>query len=316
MKEFIKKHLRPCRKVTDQFVLGFIVVFLLVLIGQLIGEALTNFIKNSFFPGGSTPDFIETGLMYGSFIGIWIVLILVMLLPKNRPMLKTLGRKFSGNNLKMSLFGLLLGFGMNAICVAISILNHDVALYFYDFNIGVFLLLFVAVFIQSAAEELAMRSYYYEKLRRRYRNPILSFIFTAVGFSLMHVFNPNMTAWGLLQIVLIGIQFAALVHYYNSLWCAFWVHASWNFTQSILFGLPNSGLVVPYSVFKVDAASTGFFFDAGNGVEGSPGACIVVGIVTILLIVYAKKKNLKPHDLWSEQEAEADALLTEKSANS
>lgn len=316
MKELMKKHLRPCRKVTDQFVLGFIVVFLLVLIGQLIGEALTNFIKNSFFPGGSTPDFIETGLMYGSFIGIWFVLILVMLLPKNQPMLKTLGTKLRGNNLKMSLFGILLGFGMNAICVAISILNHDVALYFYDFNIGIFLLLVVAVFIQSSAEELTMRSYYYEKLRRRYRNPILAFIFTAVGFSLMHVFNPNMTAWGLLQIVLIGIQLAVLVHYYNSLWCAFWVHTSWNFTQSILFGLPNSGLVVPYSIFKIDAASTGFFFDAGNGVEGSPGACILIGIVTILLIVYAKKKNLKPHDLWAEQEAEADALLTEKSANS
>ena len=195
MKEFMKKHLRPCRKVTDQFVLGFIVVFLLVLIGQLIGEALTTLFKNSFFPSGKTPGSIETGLMYGSFIGIWFVLILVMLLPKNRPMLKTLGRKFSGNNLKMSLFGLLLGFGMNAICVAISILNHDVALYFYDFNIGVFLLLFVAVFIQSAAEELAMRSYYYEKLRRRYRNPILAFIFTAVGFSLLHVFNPNMSIY-------------------------------------------------------------------------------------------------------------------------
>ena len=125
-----------------------------------------------------------------------------------------------------------------------------------------------------------------------------------------------MTAWGLLQIVLIGIQLAVLVHYYNSLWCAFWVHTSWNFTQSILFGLPNSGLVVPYSIFKIDAASTGFFFDAGNGVEGSPGACILIGIVTILLIVYAKKKNLKPHDLWAEKEAEADALLTEKSANS
>ena len=41
-----------------------------------------------------------------------------MLLPKNRPMLKTLGTKLRGNNLKMSLFGILLGFGMNAICVA------------------------------------------------------------------------------------------------------------------------------------------------------------------------------------------------------
>ena len=31
----------------------------------------------------------------------------------------------------------------------------------------------------------------------------------------------------------------------------FAVHTAWNFTQNILFGLPNSGINVPYSVFKL-----------------------------------------------------------------
>ncbi len=306
MKAFLDRHLRPCRWITDQFLLGFLITVVLILLGQILGNILsTIFTELLYGQISAAPEFFQTGMMYGLFIGIWIIVLLVMCIPKNRPMFKTLGTSLRGNNLKMSLFGILLGFAMNALCVAVSILNHDVALYFNDFHIGIFLFLLLTVFIQSSAEELAMRSYYYEKLRRRYRNPVLAFIFTSFGFSIMHVGNPDMTAWGLLQVMLIGVQLVILVHYYDSLWAAFWVHTSWNFTQSILFGLPNSGVVVPYSVFKVDAASTGFFFDAGNGVEGSPGACIVVTIVAVLLFLYAKKKNLKPHDIWQEQELAA-----------
>ena len=316
MKEFLSRHLRSCRKVTDQFVFGFFLSFLLTGLGQLLGIIISNRIINPVYGSiEASPDYIQTGSLYGEFIGIWILLILVMLLGKNRPMLKAFGTKLSGNTPKMALFGCLIGFGANMLCAVFSLLNHDIALYFYDFDIVIFLFLLLMVFIQSAAEEIVMRNYYYEKLRRRYRNPLIPLCLTAVGFSVMHVGNPNMTTWGLIQVVAIGLLLSVLVHYYNSLWAAFWVHAAWNFTQSILLGLPNSGLVVPYSIFKIDAAANGFFFDAGNGIEGSPGACIVIGIITVLLIVYAKKKNLHPHDLWAEQEAAQDALIAEKEQN-
>ena len=316
MRNFLNKHLRSCRKVTDQFFIGFFLAFLLTAFGQLFGEGICTRLKvMRFGPTGPVPAWFETGMMYFMFSGIWILMILVMaIFPKNREMLKTFGTKLSGNNLKMTLLGCLIGFCTNAFCVAMSILLKDLSISFYDFDIVIFLFLLFTVFVQSAAEEIVMRIYFYEKLRRRYRNPLIALLFTSVGFSVMHVGNPNMTTWGLTQIIIIGLLLAVLVHYYNSTWAAFWVHAIWNFTQSILFGLPNSGLVVPYSNFKINTSSTGFFFDAGNGVEGSPGACIVIGIVLVLLIVYAKKHDLQPHDLWAAQEAEADALAAECAA--
>ncbi len=316
MRIFLNKHLRSCRKVTDQFFIGFFLAFLLTAFGQLLGEIIGTWLKTVRFGStGPAPAWFETGMLYFEFIGIWILLILVMaIFPKNREMLKAFGKKLPGNNLKMAGFGCLIGFAANAFCVAMSILLKDLSISFHDFDIVIFLFLLFSVFVQSAAEEIVMRIYYYEKLRRRYRNPLIALLFTSVGFSVMHVGNPNMTAWGLIQIVLFGLLAVVLVHYYNSTWAAFWVHASWNFTQSILFGLPNSGLVVPYSNYMINASSTGFFFDAGNGVEGSPGACIVIGIVLVLLIVYAKKHDLQPHDLWAKQEAEADALAAERAA--
>ena len=53
----------------------------------------------------------------------------------------------------------------------------------------------------------------------------------------------------------IGKNRSLMVYYMDSLWCAFAVHTAWNFTQNILFGLPNSGINVPYSVFKLNAAT-------------------------------------------------------------
>ena len=316
MKEFLNRFLRPCRKITDQFFIGFFLAFLLTGFGQLLGKVICARLSTlRFGPTGPVPAWFETGRMYFEFIGIWILMILVMVIfPKNREMLEGFGTKFSGNTPKMALLGCVIGFCTNVFCVVMSILLKDLSISFSEFNIGIFLFLLLTVFVQSAAEEIVMRMYYYEKLRRRYRNPIIALLFSSVAFSAMHVGNPNMTTWGLVQIVIIGFLFAVLVHYYNSTWAAFWVHASWNFTQSILLGLPNSGVVVPYSNFKINAASTGFFFDAGNGVEGSPGACIVMGIILVLLVVYAKKHNLQPHDRWEKQEAEADALAAEYAA--
>ena len=80
---------------------------------------------------------------------------------------------------------------------------------------------------------------------------------------------------------------------------------TWNFAQNILYGLPNSGLVSLYSVFKLDEASDGIFFDAAFGVEGGICSVALLVLACVGLIVYAKNRNLRPHDLWAEDEMAA-----------
>jgi hypothetical protein len=84
------------------------------------------------------------------------------------------------------------------------------------------------------------------------------------------------------------------------------MHTLWNFAQNIVYGLPNSGVVSLYSVFKLDAASSGFFFDPVFGVEGSIGAVILLALTLVGLVAYAKKRGLKPYDLWADPEADCD----------
>ena len=79
----------------------------------------------------------------------------------------------------------------------------------------------------------------------------------------------------------------------DSLWCAFAIHAAWNFTQNILFGLPNSGIVMPYSVFKLDAATArdSFAYNVGFGIEGTLFADIILIIACLLLFFWGQKRK-------------------------
>ena len=96
----------------------------------------------------------------------------------------------------------------------------------------------------------------------------------ALVFMALHMGNPGVTNLGLLQVFLIGVLFSLIVYYWDSLWTVIWAHTAWNFSQSIVFGLPNSGIVSKYSVFKLEAASArdGIFYNTSFGVEGSMGA--------------------------------------------
>ena len=174
-----------------------------------------------------------------------------------------------------------------------------------------FVLFFLCVFIQSAAEELVDRWYLYQKLRRRYRSPWIAIVVNSLVFMAMHLFNPGISLLAVTQIFLVGAVFSLFVYYYNGLWIAMAFHAACNFTQSIVFGLPNSGIVSAYSVFKLDAASAtnGFFYNVNFGVEGSAGANII--LLALFLFILAKNRGKGEHtDIW----AEADRAALAKSA--
>ena len=305
----MKKFIRKTGTITDILPIAAVIVFIIVLLGQLLGDFLISFFK--------TPDLdtvnpaLSIGLEYFSVIGCWIVLALTMLFPKNRPMIKGLLPNSRGNNGKGFLLGVLLGFLMNGFCILMSVLFKDISLSLWYVQPLTLILLFFCVFIQSAGEELICRWYLYQKLARRYKNPLVACIGNAVLFSLLHFLNPGLNVWAVMQIFLVGFLFSVMVYYYDSLWGAAAAHTAWNFTQNLLFGLPNSGIVSPYSLFHLDAASNGFFFDTGFGVEGSPGSCLIITLVLIALVINARKKGLKPVDLWAEEEAKLLAETNE-----
>ena len=156
-----------------------------------------------------------------------------------------------------------------------------------------FVIMFLTVFVQSSAEELLCRGFLYQRLRRSYKHPAVAIVGNSALFAALHLFNEGVTVLSIINILVVGILFSFMVYYMDSIWCAMAAHAAWNFTQNIIFGLPNSGITVPFSVFKLDAstARNSFAYNIGFGIEGTIFADLVLILGCVLLFMWGRKKK-------------------------
>ncbi len=304
------KFLRPCRQWTDILPIAVVILFLVLILGEVMTLPIMLITQMARLTRAVTgdPDVASFMIQYFSTIGMWPAFLLIMrAFRKNRPMLKAVGYDGKGNSLRGALIGAAVGFGMNGLCILLSALLGDIRLSFSSFDPVNLLLFLLFVCIQSGSEELAMRVYLYQKLRRRYRHPLVAVLGNAVIFTLLHAANPGFGIGGAVQIFLVALLFSIFIYYYGSFWAAVMAHTAWNFTQSILFGLPNSGVVSAYSLFKLDAATArnGFFYNVGFGIEGSVGASIVIAVMCVIFFVLGRKRGFR-EDLWKDAEAEAE----------
>ncbi len=276
----------------------YVQTFVMVVAGQLLGGwSLSSLSRVLFSTEFQKSAFWYISFSYLLFIGIWVLALLRMWAVKqDRPLLAAVGPRARGNRPGMLLVGAALGFGMNALCVLIAWLHKDIILYFDTFQPFELLALFAAVFIQSAAEELLCRCFLYGKLLRSYQSPLVAILGNALFFGLIHLGNDGVTVLSVVNIVVVALLFSLIVYYTGSLWCAFMAHTVWNYTQNILFGLPNSGIVSPYSVFKLDAASAmnSFAYNVGFGIEGTVVAVVVLGLATAAVYVWGQRSAGTP----------------------
>lgn len=294
------------RSFADSWLALILGTFAIILVGEMVG------IPAAVLPAiaGMIPA-IDTGAMntfamYIAFIGIWAAVVFwFLIIPKNRPMNALyLPKKLKGNNLPGLLIGLLLGFLQNGACILAAYLNHDIELKFNHVNLIYLIPIFIAVFIQSSAEEIVCRGFLYYRLEKSYQKPWLAIIISASFFGALHLTNPGVTVLSVISIIAVGVQYSLIVYYTDSMWCVFAAHASWNFTQNIVFGLPNSGQLSEYSIFTLnaDTAKDSLFYNVGFGVEGTLFADILLIVCCIVIFLLRNKLRCKEKtDIWTLQ---------------
>lgn len=198
------------------------------------------------------------------------------------------------NTPKTLLLGLLLGFITNFTCIACAIAHGDIKLY-YDFSasqIPLLLFGFLMVFIQSTSEELWCRGFMYERINIHY--PLwVSVIANGLFFGFIHVFNDGANVIAITDIVICGISYSLVRWYTGSIWVVMGIHTMWNFTQNLLFGLPNSGLVSELSVFHLDAATgiSSLFYDYAFGVESTVTAIVMDLALGAAVLILARREG-------------------------
>ena len=192
-----------------------ILAYILILAGQLIGELAV------LVSGAYSSDLGTTAGLYFSFAGIWLVLFLNGLIKKNRPLFKAYGTGCKGNNVINLLIGLLIGIGMNGALILMAWMHGDIRMYFDKFELIPFIILFIAVFVQSAAEEMICRGFIYQRVLRTYKGKFwLAVLVNSVFFGMIHLGNNGISVMAIVDLVVTGLLFSAMVYYFDSLWMA------------------------------------------------------------------------------------------------
>lgn len=231
-------------------------------------------------------------------VALWGLMFVIFMMLKDKMSLKTMLAGYGNNNIKSVIWGLLAGFACNGILIYIASIAGNVKLSFKGMNVWLGLIAFVMVALQSMGEEIVERVFLYQRFKRS-NGPLFAIIVSSVIFALLHVLNliefdvePVYAFFAMLNIVMVGVYLAETVYFGNNVWYAFAFHSAWNYTQSFLFGLPNSGNPATTSVFGLDTeGSNGLFYSAKFGVEATAGATLIFAILIVVTYIVGKKRQ-------------------------
>ncbi len=114
----------------------------------------------------------------------------------------------------------------------------------------------------------------------------LGFWTSAVIFSLLfglgHGKNPGESPIGLLSAGLAAMVFCFSLWRTGSLWWAIGLHTSWDWGQSFLYGVPDSGLMVQHHLFATHPVGKPIL---SGGTTGPEGSIFIVGILALIVLI-------------------------------
>lgn len=147
----------------------------------------------------------------------------------------------------------------------------------------------LAMYLVGLAEEFMLRGYTQFTLTTG-----LSFWGSRLGFWLaaallsltfagLHATNPGENPLGIANIVLIALFFCFTIYRTGTLWFAIGMHASWNWGQTFLYGVPNSG--IPAQGHLLNPTIQGPWWYSG-GTVGPEGSILMVPLIALMFVVF------------------------------
>ena len=124
---------------------------------------------------------------------------------------------------------------------------------------------------------------------------IASFLTSAL-FLYAHTRNAGENWLGLFQVFLAGVLFVVALWRTGSLWWGIGFHMAWDWGQSFLFGVPDSGGLEQGRLFATHALGNPLFSGGTVGPEGSV-LCIPIFLLAILVLFFTSPSLQPPLEL-------------------
>lgn len=152
----------------------------------------------------------------------------------------------------------------------------------------IFLAYFIAFFIQSTSEEVLVRGILTRALFDKYGRKV-AILFPSIFFGLLHLGNEGVTILSTLNTILVGLFFAKLLFYSDNIMLTSGVHAGWNFSMAMIYGLNVSGFSGFDSLLNFKILNYNLY-DKTYGPEGSI-LVTFIEIISIFIIFYLEKRK-------------------------
>lgn len=100
-------------------------------------------------------------------------------------------------------------------------------------------------------------------------------------FFVAHIHNSGETATGLAAVFLAGVAFSYALWRTGSLWWGIGAHTTWDWAQSFLYGVPDSGTLAAGRLFQTHSLGPAWL---SGGVDGPEGSILVIPALLLLML--------------------------------
>jgi membrane protease YdiL (CAAX protease family) len=112
-------------------------------------------------------------------------------------------------------------------------------------------------------------------------------------FGALHLGNKGENALGIAQVVLVGLVFSYALWRTGSLWWAIGFHMAWDWAQSFLYGVADSGNISVGRLFQTHVAGRPLLSGGVDGPEGSL-LCVPVLLLVAVAIRFTTRSGPQP----------------------
>jgi membrane protease YdiL (CAAX protease family) len=138
----------------------------------------------------------------------------------------------------------------------------------------------IAFILTGLFEESAMRGYpLYTLMRSVGFWPAA--VITSALFALVHVGNSGEAIVGLIAVFVVGMIFCLMVRRTGDLWFAIGNHFAWDYGETFIFGVPDSGTTASGHLLTTHLHGSRWLTGGSVGPEGSVLVFVVLGVLAL-----------------------------------
>ena len=196
--------------------------------------------------------------------------------------------KYNGKDL---LWGFIVAAAIYAVGFIVSLIAGWISVEGVHFDFTFLLLQFLLYILVALMEESMMRGFVLGHMLDVGMNKFLALLISSFLFACLHLGNPGITNFALMNLTLAGVLLGVAYIYTRNLWFPIFLHLFWNFIQGPILGYEVSGTGGKNTLLKLGISDNTLMNGGDFGFEGSLPCTILMIVATGLIIYWFETKK-------------------------